>query len=50
MICNFNVFSLVYTLCLYQIYLPPKQIINKRFGSWFQIFIYFVEGFTVRLS
>lgn len=39
-----------FTLRLYQIDLPPKPIINKHFGSWFQIFIYLVEGFTIGLS
>lgn len=46
----FLVLNTEFTLCLYQIDLPPKLIINKHFGSWFQVFIYLVEGFTIGLS
>lgn len=46
----FLVLNTEFTLRLYQIDLPPKLIINEHFGSWFQIFIYLVEGFMIGLS
>lgn len=46
----FLVLNTEFTLHLFQIDLPPKLIINKHFGSWFQILIYLVEGFTIGLS